>query len=304
MIFRLHLSASRAPHNSLVVLLLGKKMTRAYPAPTTPDEQKIKRLEDELERARWDIIDLMPEKRRKILMSFFHCESRDDTYRWEGKITEELIGEAEVIGSPFGDRAYCPLCGDGSSSGYERGYSIPVGLTRHLTGWGRTRECAVVRAASAIARDYWNKKFSPTEREQEAKNADLLAKRKASEMLFLADPSGQPKLFDERLHFGNESRDKEEMTWAEKRLSDLHFRVLTVDRVRSYVDERDEIFVYADPRAKGAIEFSAYMRRGSKSKSSRPKFSRIGSFRLPDRWKNDLGKKYEGWLAMLTATKP
>jgi hypothetical protein len=275
-----------------------------YLAPSTPYDQKIKDLESELYLARQAIIDLMPEQRQHILMSFYKCESRQEAYAWREKIAEELIGTAEVIRSYDSDRAWCPLCGDGSSSGYEPGYSVPVGLTRHLTGWGRVRQCSVAAAASAIARDHWNKKFSPAECEQQAKNADLLAKRKTTEMLFLADPSGQPKLFDERLHFGNESRDKEEMTWAEKRLSDLHFQILTVDRVRSYVDERDQIAVYADPRAKGEIGFSAYRRQASKSKSSQPKFSRIGTFRLPDRWKNDLRKKYDEWLATLAAPKP
>jgi hypothetical protein len=275
-----------------------------YPAASTPYDQKIRDLEDELYRARQAIIDLMPEQKQSILMSFYECESRQEAYAWREKIAAELIGTAEVIRSYNSDRACCPLCGDGSSSGYEPGYGVPVGLTRHLTGWGRVRECRVFAAASAIAHDYWNKKFSPAEREQEAKNADILAKRKTTEMLFLADPSGQPKLFQERLLFGNERRNNDEMTWAEKRLGDLQFRVLTADRVRSYVDERDEIIVYADPRAKGAIEFNAYRRRASKSKSSRPKFSRIGTLRLPDRWKNDLGKKYDEWLAMLTATKP
>jgi hypothetical protein len=279
-------------------------MPAAYSAMSTAYDKKISDLENELYLSRRAIIELMPEQKRKILTSFYECESRQETHAWRDKIAEELIGTAEVIRSYNSDRACCPLCGDGSSSGYEHGYSVPVGLTRHLTGWGRVRECSVAAAAFAIARDYWNKKFSPTEREQQAKNADLLAKRKTTEMLFLADPSGQPKLFDEKPDYGNESRDKDEMTWAEKRLSDLHFQVLTVDRVRSYVHEHDEISVYADPRAKGEIGFSAYRRRASKSKSSQPKFSRIGTFRLPDRWKNDLRKKYDEWLATLAAPKP
>lgn len=276
-------------------------MLRTFSKPTTFDEQKIKDLEHELEMARWDIINLMPENRRKILMSFFHCESRSETYGWKEKITEELIGTAEVIGSPFGDRAYCPLCGDGSSSGYERGYSLPIGLTRHLTGWGRTRECTVVKAASAIARDFWNDKFSPAEREQDTEKAELLVKRRASELLFNVAPERAPLLFDERLYFGGVPRNQEEMTWAEQRLGDLGFRTVTSDKVRSYIDEQEHYIVYADLRVKGRIDFAAYRRRASKRAGAKPSLRAIGTFRIPDIWKNDLLKKYQEWIGKTTA---
>jgi hypothetical protein len=292
----------RRPVSAVSLHVMENQMPRTYAPPINHNEQTIRDLESELYVARQAIIDLMPEQQRQILWSFFRCESREDTYVWKDKIAEELIGTAEVIRSYNSDRAYCPLCGDGSSSGYEPGYSVPVGLTRHLTGWGRVRECPVVAAASAIARNYWNEKFAPAEREQKAKNADLLVQRRSSEILFLVDPNGKPVLFDEKSYFGSGARSREEMSWAEKRLNDLHFRTLTVDRVKSYIDEQDRYLVYADPRAKGRIEFTAYVRPAlKKTKGAKVKYRSIGTFRIPDTWKNDLFKKYKDWVVKATA---
>lgn len=274
-------------------------MPRTYLTSTAENEEKIRHLERELDAMRWDIINLMPEQKRKILMSFFHCESRSETYLWQDTISDQLVGTAEVISSVLGDRAYCPLCGDGSSSGYVGGYSIPIGLTRHLTGWGNIRRCTVVAAASAIARDHWNEKFAPAERTRDATNAALVAKRKDTETLFLNAPNGEPCLLDERLYSGT-ARTAEEMTWAEQRLRDLGFGISIVGRVKSYIDEREEIVVYADPRAKGRINFTAYLRKAPK-KAARPQLNlrHIGTYYIQDTWKNDLSTKYQGWVARL-----
>ncbi|NHZ38232.1 hypothetical protein [Massilia rubra] len=272
-------------------------MSKLYVSTKMPEQEKTRRLEDELFSARLTIIGLMPERQRQILESYRDCGTRTDTYRWENKIAEELIATAEVIPTYFGDRAYCPLCGRGSSSGYEEGYSLPVGLTRHLTGWGRSHKCGVIAAALAIARGSWDFAFSRAEREQEAEKADLLAERKSSEILYMVDPNGEPGLFDERLHFGG-ARNTDEMSSAEMRLAELQFRTSTVGRVRSYVDEQEKYVVYADPRVKGRIDFAAYVRPSPKG--GRRKFKELGRFQMPDSWKKNLAAKYQNWVKAIT----
>jgi hypothetical protein len=52
-----------------------------------------------------------------------------------------------------GERAYCPLCGNGPDSTFDNyeGYAVPVGLALHLLGRGKGHECAVFRVARARA---------------------------------------------------------------------------------------------------------------------------------------------------------
>jgi hypothetical protein len=164
-----------------------------------------------------------------------------------------------------------------------------------LTGWGESYECTVVAAASALARDYWNAKFSPTEQEEHAKTAELLAKRRASESLFAISPGKSSYLFDEDL-CGGAPRTKEEMAWAEQRLSGLGFRTVVVDRVTSYIDEHEQYVVYADPRAKGRIDFAVYLWRLPKKAGAKSSVRAIGTYRIPDAWKNNLVEKYQKWV--------
>lgn len=139
-------------------------MRKTYATSKEDTEQKIRDLENELYVARSVIIHLMPARGREILMSYYDCASLQDTYGWKDKIAEQLVEIAEPLALPYADRAYCPLCGEGSTSGRDLGYSIPLGLTRHLTGWGRSYECKVVVAALALARNHWKEKFSANPR--------------------------------------------------------------------------------------------------------------------------------------------
>jgi hypothetical protein len=51
-------------------------------------------------------------------------------------------------------RAYCPLCGASANAPYRLGYSIPIGLERHLCGTRGSRMCAVFAAAHDNAADH------------------------------------------------------------------------------------------------------------------------------------------------------
>lgn len=125
--------------------------------PPVDHDKEIRRLQDALYRARMDIINLMPEVKRRLLEGWIFCGSARDADNWERWAVGGLIELAESRpGREMGDvpwarRAYCPLCGDGAqTSGYQQGFSVPVGLERHLRGSHRSMRCSVFRAAAEL----------------------------------------------------------------------------------------------------------------------------------------------------------
>jgi hypothetical protein len=212
------------------------------------------------------------------------------------RVADELIAMAEPLTREHNlyssERAYCPLCGEGSSSPYEYGYSLPEGLRRHLTGSG-ANQCVVTEAASKLAHDHWHSKFRETEQREESERAMLLASRKKTETLYKVALDRGPLLIDEQLWYDTVIRNEEEMVWAEQRLIDLGFRINIQDRIKSYIDEQETYLVYADPRVKGQITFTIY--KGplpTKSETMRTRSRALQRFRIPDNWKNDLRGKY------------
>src|SRR5919109_626875 len=192
-------------------------------------DKKIQRLEEELYSARSAIIRLMSDDKQRILYSFYQCQTRQEAYAWLDRIANELIAMAEPFPREhslyFSERAYCLLCGEGSSSPYESGYSLPEGLRRHLTGWGsNVKQCVVTNAAYELARDYWNSKFREAEQREQTERAILLANRRENETLYEVVPNRDPLLIDE-LRYGTTVRNEKEMDWAEQRLIDLGFRI-------------------------------------------------------------------------------
>lgn len=266
-----------------------------YPSFDSYDSP-IRRLETDLYRARRTIIELMPERIRELLDSFYGCDSREASYRWQHEVVEELIGLAEAIPdkSPFrADRAYCPLCGSGSSSPYERGFSLPEGLRRHLSGWGNAQQCDVMDAVMAIARNTWDDRFQAAEYEEEERDRQLIAERKRTELLYRVAADSQAELIDEGL-YGGKARSREEIAWAEERLATLGFTTTRDGNVVSYTDERADFVVFADPRASGQIRFLAF----KKPLPKRPRRTGLrkgllGSFIVMDSWKKDIKAKYE-----------
>jgi hypothetical protein len=94
-----------------------------------------------------------------LLKSGTECKSYDEFCRWDGEIIEQILALAEPdpeITSPFSlsERAYCPLCKDGGSALYEKGFALPIGLKRHLEGYGSMRRCVVFNAARRMALEH------------------------------------------------------------------------------------------------------------------------------------------------------
>lgn len=67
-------------------------------------------------------------------------------------------------------RVPCPLCGTGrepftnqeDEANTVGTYSVPIGLERHLEGYGRIRQCPVMAAGRDLAREDWERKKAPT----------------------------------------------------------------------------------------------------------------------------------------------
>jgi hypothetical protein len=132
---------------------------------TGPGSRTIKRLEDALAHSKWereydvkrleetiyglrrDLLHLAPYEFREIIQ--FANVLPDDLWRWERDAVAAIIEKTPVLTAkhpPYDkDRAECPLCRD--SPGTEDGYAIPIGLERHLTGYGNMPKCPVIHAA-------------------------------------------------------------------------------------------------------------------------------------------------------------
>lgn len=274
-------------------------MRNSYLSAADPRDDTIRHLRDELFMARQTILSLTTPDQQGLLKSYYDCETRQDSYRWESDVAEKLIEGAIALpreqGSYFGPRAFCPLCGDGTSSPYETGFSLPEGLRRHLVGWGgRANQCVVLSTAIRLANDHWNGKFKETELREQAQKGALEQARKATETLFLVNPYGPPELSDAQTGFGAKARTVQELDWAESRLAELGFLRKEDTRVRSYVKEGTDFAVFADPRRLGEISFAVYRLPLPKRRPQGARyFTALQQFRIPDSWKNDLKSKYE-----------
>lgn len=258
-------------------------------------EAKIRRLEDDLYFARRTIIQLMTDNVQEIMNGCYSCRSRQELYRWEREAAEQIVNLANVLsaeeGSYLSNRAYCPLCGQGSSSPYKRGFSVPEGLRRHLTGWGNCQQCRVMQAAMSLAHDYWQRKYADVEKAEEGKGREKLAQRKKSEVLYCTAPDLEPELIDERLSFGGTPRSKRELDWIEERLANLGFQIACDANVKSYTNEHGDFVVYADPRQSGKVDFNVFPKDYKRSRGH-SRF-RWASFYMLDGWKKELREKYD-----------
>ena len=90
-----------------------------------------------------------------------------EAYMWFQGAIEGLHASAEVIPHDprnrwghQGDRAICPLCGEGAIGNLnqlEPGYAYPEGLWRHLMGESNSRMCRVARGMFEEAHSRWRK---------------------------------------------------------------------------------------------------------------------------------------------------
>jgi len=267
---------------------------------TSPYEDAVRFLKDELYATRRVIIHLMPETIQQLLTGYYSCEYRKDTYQWPDQLADALIEKAEVlppsIGSFFSDRAYCPLCKRGSLSPYDSGFTVPEGLRRHLLGVGNTNQCSVMKIVLQLAGEHWESKFAASDALEKGKERIRIEERKRTEQLFRIGPTGEPVLIDEALDWDRKPRTAEELVWAEQRLADIRFQASVDGNSKSYVQDRGDCVVFADPRQAGRIKFVAYKKPLPKRVQHNLRVKRSW-FDFPDSWKHHIRDKYESLFA-------
>jgi hypothetical protein len=262
-------------------------------------DDEIRQLKNKLYSARSPIVDLMPKDIADLLQNHRGCESRADTYKWQSDVVDTIIDKAiflpERVSYSGVQRAYCPLCRDGSQGPYDEGFAISEGLRRHLIGWGNVRQCRVTDAAFALASEYWDSTVEEAERRKRAAASEEKARRREVEILYKNGPHEEPTLFEERCWLGDVPRTEEEFQWAEQRLTQLGFSIKVDERVRSYLKEYSDCTIFADPRATKKITFYVYPKKATKSRRG---YSPVRHFFIMDSWKHDLVKKFEDRFRM------
>jgi hypothetical protein len=270
-------------------------MRRGIPTTTcNPDSERIRRLESDLYMARSTVVNLMPERLAKVLTDYYHCQSRDDFWKWQQGAIEAVIQEAVVDPeiSHIIKRGWCPLCRRGSSGPYESGYALPEGLARHLEGRGNAAECPVTKAAFDMARDYLQDRFQKAGQDAEAR----LSERRRTEPLFLTNPNWSPRLAEDGIWAFRGVRGPEGMRGAEERLRQLGFIKEVSANVIAWQYSRDGWKVLADLRGATAIEFVVFrdpdQTEGAGSRSRRARNIEINSFAIQDAWKHEIPGKF------------
>lgn len=258
------------------------------------DSDVVRRLRENLRRARRAIITLLPDNIQELAETYRMISTRLEAQTWEDALVDAVIGIAWPIGAETqyaGPRAYCPLCRRGSSGPYAEGFALPGGLRKHLLGEGNAYPCEVLSQVIGLAEDHWRPQVAEAESRERASLEVEKERRREIEDLYLTGPGAEPKLRDEFL-FGDRSRDDESLGWAKDRLRQLGFTESRVGRVRQFTKEFGELVVFADPREVGKLNFSVYR----KEQVERPKKRRHwtpdhASFHVLDSWRNRLDEK-------------
>jgi hypothetical protein len=123
-------------------------------------DAEIARLKVELFMTRRAMISLMREDAQAILLSSSACQSLADVVDWSERAARDVLAlcqpqPAEVMGGihKSSPRTTCPLCmGDNSGPGDVKGFAFPEGMTRHLLGTYKARQCPVFKIAVEQAR--------------------------------------------------------------------------------------------------------------------------------------------------------
>lgn len=120
-------------------------------------KEENERLKRELDNARDDILELRPRPISDQFRVYRLCKNNHEQMVWWYETIKMIIDstkpDPEYSNEWTGDRADCPLCGDGNSW-HHNGFSLPEGLKRHLEGSSKARQCAVMKIADEVSRDY------------------------------------------------------------------------------------------------------------------------------------------------------
>src|SRR5882672_1195197 len=141
---------------------LSLDMTKTYRGDVnTRLEPAVSELRSRLASAHEDLVGLMPDELKALLLDHRDLKMDDSAFDWACDVAEGVLKcakprpakEMNDYGS-LSDRAFCPLCGRSSTNLHgEHGFAYPEGLRSHLLGTHTARECAVMKAARELARE-------------------------------------------------------------------------------------------------------------------------------------------------------
>lgn len=262
-------------------------------------DERIRQLESELYVAYSEIVGLAPPEFSEVLSSYRKCASTGESFRWQHEVAEyvvERVPTTSVRAAWDSNRANCPLCSRGSQGPYQEGFTVPLGLTRHLTGFGNTHQCVIMKAAANLAREYIEDKYGATERAAkmaaEEEKARLTAERKKTETLYKVHPFEPPDLIDGsyRSWFGD-VRTPDRLGWALARAASLGFEKRAEANVLSLEKTSTDYLIFADIRSAKRISFHVF-----KLPLKNRKTLREASFYLLDSFRHDIEAKFEARL--------
>ena len=126
---------------------------RTSPVDITKLENRLGETELKLYYTRELVLRLLPKELRTLLKDYSLGE---DWYSWDMRVIERVVSLATVSDDGMGyssDRGHCPLCKHGVD--YPQGFTLPTGLTRHLSGSHGAKICEVMEAATRVAKDHF-----------------------------------------------------------------------------------------------------------------------------------------------------
>jgi len=167
--------------------------------------EALRQAHTELYFAHTAVIELMPKLQQKILNTWTDVDERADLLKWEKWAVDRLLDSADKwhgpeMGAPIGEwRAICPLCSGEANTPYSRGFAIPIGLARHLSGSHGSRRCSVFNAAFELAMDRVRRHEDPTEPRRGMTGPFCTVRTKPwNETLPVSEPSPAAKVIELR----------------------------------------------------------------------------------------------------------
>ena len=256
----------------------------------------IQMLEEALQIARRDILNLAPAEFRSILDSFKDCHSRTDLDGWEESIARAIVARAAPMHAGTQSQwllshAFCPLCRGAPQTtyGHGLGFKLPEGLRRHLVGYGKTAQCSVMFAARSLARKAWSDRILAGGADAQRESVHGPGSGAGEPESQRPDGSAVPETVapsDARPKQGPRSLD-----WAEQRLLNIGFQRIDVngalDYVKTFTYAQGTFVVHADPTHARRIAFR--ISRAFQTDHGRPKILR--SFSVSDWWVSQLLEK-------------
>jgi hypothetical protein len=107
----------------------------------------MERMREEMYLLRRTVLSLVSEPFRRLIDPPYNF-TQEEGRRWDHDVVNKIV---QLVEPDAQGRTACPLCGDLTQT-FGVGYSVPVGLERHLLGSHNSKGCDVMHAAKGLLR--------------------------------------------------------------------------------------------------------------------------------------------------------